>query len=65
MSPETEAQLLQDMGAVKANVETLLKHAERHDKRVTSIERKMWWSSGAVGAIAAVIVPKVRAVFGV
>lgn len=65
MSPETEAKLLEDMGAVKANVETLLKHAEKHDQRVTSIERKMWWSSGAVGAVAAVVVPKLRAVFGI
>lgn len=65
MSPETEATLLQKVGSIDAKVEVLLQHAEKHDKRVTSIERKMWWSSGAVGAVAAIVVPKLRTVFGI
>jgi hypothetical protein len=65
MSPDTEARLLNDVGEIKAHVQVLRVHAEKQDKRVAAIEKKIWLSSGAVGAVAAVIVPKVRAVFGI
>lgn len=65
MSPDTEARLLEDVGAIKAKVETLLGHAESQGKRVGAIEKKMWYGSGAIAVVAAVIVPKLRATFGV
>jgi hypothetical protein len=65
MSPETEARLLEDVGAIKANVEHLLGQREEPRARIGAIERKMWWGSGAVAVVAAVIVPKVRATLGI
>lgn len=64
MTPKTEERLLLDVGAIKANVDQLLEHAKDHGKRISAVERKMWWGSGAIAVLAAVVVPKVRATLG-
>ncbi len=64
MTPETEARLLEDVGAIKANVERLLSGQDSQGSRIGKLESKMWWGSGAIAVIAAIVVPKMRAVLG-
>lgn len=65
MTPETQERLLNDVGEIKANVKHLLERGVDHNKRLGSLERRRWMEQGAIGVLAAVIVPKVRAIFGI
>ena len=40
------------MGRVEAKVDILLDRARSDDKRITAIEKKVWWASGASAVVA-------------
>jgi hypothetical protein len=40
------------LGLIDANVETLLKKASLHEKRLSEVERKQWFLAGAAGVVA-------------
>lgn len=52
--------VFQKLGAVDANVKTLLERTEGFDKRLRSVEHKVWWASGAVGLAAFLLAHIVR-----
>ena len=48
------------LGRLESKVDMLLQASASYDKRITTVERKQYWMSGAgavLGAIAAKIVP--------
>lgn len=44
------------LGRIDANVATLLERSLSHDKRITAVEHKQWWVTGAA-ACAVVLLP--------
>jgi hypothetical protein len=57
-------ELAQSLGRVEAKVDLLLDHATKADRRIASMERKMWWGSGAMAVLMAIVVPKIRTILG-
>lgn len=45
-------ELQRAMGRVEAKVDLLIERTGSYDKRISAVERKMWWSSGAAAVIA-------------
>jgi hypothetical protein len=40
------------LGQIEAKVDILLTRSDIYDKRLNTVEKKMWWSSGAAAVIA-------------
>ena len=40
------------VGEIDANVKTLLKRTEGFDTRLSAVEKKVWWASGASSIVA-------------
>ena len=64
MTPETEAELLQKVGSIDANVGTLLEKYGGHEKRLRAVEKHQWAQWGMLTAVAALVMPKLKAVLG-
>lgn len=45
-------ELQRAMGRVEAKVDILLDRTGAYDKRISAVEKKVWWSSGASAVIA-------------
>ncbi|MEH2501257.1 hypothetical protein V1290_000068 [Bradyrhizobium sp. AZCC 1578] len=45
-------ELQRAMGRVEAKVDLLIELTGKYDDRLTKVERKVWWSSGAAAVIA-------------
>jgi hypothetical protein len=43
------------LGSIDANVKTLLKWGEDHEKRIRVVEKKVWFVSGAFGLVSLVV----------
>lgn len=65
MSPEVEAQLLQDVGAIKAKVDFLAAATTADGARIAKLERRSWIASGFIAAVTAYIVPALRTKLGI
>lgn len=39
------------MGRVEAKIDLLLDRSEVHDKRITAVEKRVWYGSGVAAAI--------------
>lgn len=51
-------EIQRSMGRVEAKIDLLLSRSDTHDKRISAVEKKVWWSSG-VGAVLAFIATKI------
>lgn len=45
-------ELQRAMGRVEAKVDILLERSIHDEKRITAIEKKVWWASGASAVLA-------------
>jgi hypothetical protein len=53
------------IGRVEGKVDLLISKVDRHDIRVSSMEKHLWWGRGALAVACAAILPKVRMVLGI
>lgn len=47
-------ELQRSLGKIEAKVDILLERSSSQDKRISAVEKKVWWSTG-VGAVLAFI----------
>jgi hypothetical protein len=45
-------ELQRSMGRVEAKVDLLIERTGGYDKRLSAVEKRVWWSSGAAAVIA-------------
>jgi len=45
-------ELQRSMGRVESKVDLLIERTDAYDKRISAVEKKVWWSSGAAAVIA-------------
>ena len=45
-------ELQRAMGRVESKVDLLIERTGAYDKRISAVEKKVWWSSGAAAVIA-------------
>lgn len=48
-------EMQRSMGRVEAKLDLLLERSGSHDKRIGSLEKKVWWSSGVGAAVAFIV----------
>jgi hypothetical protein len=39
------------MGRVEAKIDLLLGRSDAHDQRISAVEKKVWWASGAAAIV--------------
>ncbi len=45
-------ELQRAMGRVEAKVDLLIERTGTYDKRISAVEKRVWWSSGAAAVVA-------------
>lgn len=56
--------LLTLLGSIDGKVNILVERSASHDRRISSVERRQWFSSGAIAFAVAMLVPQFKAMFG-
>jgi hypothetical protein len=52
------------LGRIEAKVDILVERSAKHDIAIRGLERKQWFQSGVIAACVAVVVPKLKVLFG-
>jgi hypothetical protein len=59
-----EGEALTLLGSIDGKVDILLAHSAAHEKRIASVEKRQWFSSGAIAFGVTMLIPQVKSFFG-